>query len=388
MKKILILTASTGEGHNQAAKTLESEFNHKGYLCKRVDMFKSTHRSMDVLMSDGYKILASNMPKMYGTLYRKADDERFNRLVVKKMLKMTEYKIKRIAQDFGADIIIATHPFAVPIIGNLKKKRKLTIPFIQVVTDFRAHYAYVDPYVDAYITASQHAKDDLVKRGIRQSKIHPYGIPVKREFLERLHRIDEAKKPFTLLVMGGSMGMKAMEEVVDSITSNERSIFMNVVCGNNKSLKATLDKKFEAEIKAGKLKVHGFVGNIPELMETSDVIITKPGGLTSSEAINKTIPMLIPFAIPGQEQQNTDLLVGSGMAIEIKALEDVNKHVNDLIDHPMKCKEMATNMAAFAQGFSMHRIVDLVDALTNSKHKAMDAYMMDHTASEVLNHLQ
>ncbi len=138
------------------------------------------------------------------------------------MLKITEYKINKIANEFKADVIIATHPFAVPVVGNLKKKGKINIPFMQVVTDFRAHYAYVDHYVDAYITASEQAKEDLVRRGISRSKVHPYGIPVKREFIERLNRIDEGVNPFTLLVMGGSMGMKAMESVVESIVENQR----------------------------------------------------------------------------------------------------------------------------------------------------------------------
>lgn len=388
MKKILILTASTGEGHNQAAKTLEKEFNNKGYICKIVDMFKSTNRSMDVIMSDGYKILASNMPKMYGTLYRKADDERFNRLVVKKMLKITEIKLRKIVRDFAPDAIIATHPFAVSIVGNLKVKKKITIPFIQVVTDFRAHYAYVDDNVDAYITASEHAKQDLIRRGISSAKVHPFGIPVKREFIKRLNRIEEQKKPFTLLIMGGSMGMKAMESVVESITMNKHSIFMNVVCGNNKSLQNLLAKKFEQQILNGKLEVLGFVNNIPDLMEKSDLIITKPGGLTSSEAINKTIPMLIPFAIPGQEQENTDLLVESGMAIEIKLLKDINHYVNDLIDNPIKCREMAMNMSAFSQGYSINKVVDLVDRIIESQQDRLEDYFRDRIEVKSFDHLQ
>lgn len=388
MKKILILTASTGEGHNQAAKTLESEFRQNGYQCKRVDMFKSTHRSMDILMSDGYKVLASNMPKMYGTLYRKADDERFNRLFVRKVLKVTEHKVKRIAQEFGADVIIATHPFAVPMIGHLKQHHKLNIPFIQVVTDFRAHYAYVDPYVDAYITASEHAMHDLVKRGISKSKIHPYGIPVKREFLERLQRIDKAQKPFTLLIMGGSMGMKAMEKVVDQVAANKNDILMQVVCGKNKSLKNTLERKFKTEIGRGNLQVHGFVNNIPELMESSDVIITKPGGLTSSEAINKTIPMLIPFAIPGQEQENTDLLVASGMAIDLKTVDEINVHINAFIENPDECKKMAMNMASFAQGFSIFKIVELVDRLTNPVVSGIEGLRADYSKHATFRHVQ
>ncbi len=362
MKKLLILTASTGEGHNQAAKTIENEFTQKGYECHRVDMFKSTHRSMDVLMADGYRILASNLPKMYGSLYHQCDTIHFNSLIARRVLKVTEMRLHKIIRRMNPDLIIATHPFAVPVMGNMKAKGRCTQPFIQVVTDFKAHYAYVDPHVDAYITASEFTKSSLIKRGIPEHKIFAYGIPVKSGFINKvstpLNR-SKAINRFELLIMGGSMGLKPIKNVVRAVAENPRDIHMTVVCGNNRILKAGLERRFADTIQDGRMDILGFVGNIPELMAKSHVIITKPGGLTSSEAINMSIPMLIPFSIPGQEQENTDFLVDSGMALAVEGAEDINEKINQLMDQPHVYDEMSQNMLKMSEGYSIKKIVEL-----------------------------
>lgn len=362
MKKLLILTASTGEGHNQAAKTIDNEFTQKGYECHRVDMFKSTHKSMDVLMADGYRILASNLPKMYGTLYRQCDTALFNSLIARRVLKVTEMRLHKIIHRLNPDLIIATHPFAVPVMGNMKAKGRCAQPFIQVVTDFKAHYAYVDPHVDAYITASEYTKNGLIMRGISESRIFAYGIPVKQDFL---NRPDSEPSPlgtsdrFELLIMGGSMGLKPIRHVVRAVAENPRNIHMTVVCGNNRILKASLERRFADTVQSGRMDILGFVGNIPDLMAKSHVIITKPGGLTSSEAINMSVPMLIPFSIPGQEQENTDFLVDSGMAMAVEGAEDINEKINQLMDQPHLYDEMSRNMTRMSENYSLQKIVDL-----------------------------
>lgn len=362
MKKLLILTASTGEGHNQAAKTIDNEFSERGYECHRVDMFKSTHKSMDVLMADGYRILASNLPKMYGTLYRQCDTELFNSLIARRVLKVTEMRLHKIIHRMNPDLIIATHPFAVPVMGNMKAKGRCSQPFIQVVTDFKAHYAYVDSHVDAYITASEFTKSSLVKRGIPADKIFAYGIPVKPEFINKFNGpINRSKSidPFQLLIMGGSMGLRPIKHVVKALAENPRNIHMTVVCGNNRILKSSLEKHFSEAIQNGRMELLGFVGNIPELMAKCHVIVTKPGGLTSSEAINMSIPMLIPFSIPGQEQENTDFLVNSGMALAVDGAEDVNEKVNQLMDRPHLYDEMSKNMIKMSKNYSIKKVVEL-----------------------------
>ncbi len=362
MKKLLILTASTGEGHNQAAKTIDNEFTARGYECHRIDMFKSTHKSMDVLMADGYRILASNLPKMYGTLYRQCDTPLFNSLIARRVLKVTEMRLHKIIHRMNPDLIIATHPFAVPVMGNMKAKGRCTQPFVQVVTDFKAHYAYVDSHVDAYITASEFTKSSLMKRGIPEHKIFAYGIPVKPEFINEFNNPQIRAKNinrFELLIMGGSMGLRPIKHVVRAVAENPRNIHMTVVCGNNRILKASLEKHFSEAIGSGKMVVLGFVGNIPELMAKSHVIITKPGGLTSSEAINMSLPMLIPFSIPGQEQENTDFLVNSGMALAVEGAEDINAKINQLMDQPHLYEEMSRNMVKMSKNYSVRKIVEL-----------------------------
>ncbi len=362
MKKILILTASTGEGHNQAAKTIDNEFTKKGYECHRVDMFKSTHRSMDVLMSDGYRILASNLPRMYGTLYKQCDTANFNSLIARRVLKITEMRLHKIIHRMNPDLIIATHPFAVPVMGNMKAKGRCTQPYIQVVTDFKAHYAYVDSHVDAYITASEFTKNTLVKRGIPANKVFAYGIPVKEDFVNRtdtLERSTASMERFELLIMGGSMGLKPIKNVVKAVAENPRNIHMTVVCGNNRPLKRSLTERFSSFIESGRMSVLGFTTNIPELMEKSHVIITKPGGLTSSEAINMSTPMLIPFSIPGQEQENTDFLVNSGMALAATSAYDINKKIDQLMDQPHLYDAMSKNMTKLSSKYSMKKIIEL-----------------------------
>ncbi len=362
MKKLLILTASTGEGHNQAAKNIDNEFSKMGYECHRVDMFKSTNKSMDVLMADGYRMLASNLPKMYGTLYHQCDTELFNSLIARRILKVTELRLHKIIHRMNPDLIIATHPFAVPVMGNMKKKGRCTQPYIQVVTDFKAHYAYVDNHVDAYITASEFTKNSLISRGIPEHKIFAYGIPVKHDFinkienpLNRIHGIDR----FELLIMGGSMGLRPIKNVVSEVAENPRNIHMTVVCGNNRILKASLERRFFEYVQNGRMEILGFVSHIPELMAKSHVIITKPGGLTSSEAINMSIPMLIPFSIPGQEQENTDFLVNSGMALAVAGADDINEKINQLMDQPVLYEEMISNMANMSKNYSISKIVEL-----------------------------
>jgi len=362
MKKVLILTASTGEGHNQAAKTIEGVYTQRGYECHRVDMFKSTHRSMDVLMADGYRILASNLPKMYGTLYKQCDTPNFNSLIARRVLKITEMRLNKVIHRMNPSLIIATHPFAVPVIGHMKAKGRCTQPFIQVVTDFKAHYAYIDPHVDAYITASDFTKSSLIKRGIPEQKVFAYGIPVKPDFLNRaetgVERIATSQR-FELLIMGGSMGLKPIRHVVRAVAENPRNIHMTVVCGNNRILKNNLELRFAEYIQQGRMEILGFVSNIPELMARCHVIVTKPGGLTSSEAINMSIPMLIPFSIPGQEQENTDFLVESGMALAVNGAEDINDKINHLMDNPQLYEAMSRNMTQLSANYSIEKIVAL-----------------------------
>ncbi|WP_067141654.1 MGDG synthase family glycosyltransferase [Oceanivirga salmonicida] len=355
--KYLILTASTGEGHNQAAKNLKNEFD------KNTDDIAIIHdifnNSKLPFVEKGYDFLIANMPNTYGVMYKLSNNKFLNNVLLKNIFLAIELNLKKIIKREKPDIIISTHPFAVPIVTRYKKMFNSDIPFIQIVTDFKAHYTYVDKRVNAYITASEFTKESLIKKGVSEDKIFPFGIPVKDEFKTINHSIDRKNN---ILIMGGSMGFKNMEKSILELTKSDLDIHITIVCGKNINLRKKLTQILRDEIIKGKIKILGFVNNISEIMDNSKIIITKPGGLTSSEAINKNLPMIIPFSIPGQEQENTAFLVESNVALEIKDISDLPNHLKFLLTNDEHYNMMVENMRKIS---SLHSIKAIIEVSKN-----------------------
>ena len=368
MSKIMILTASTGAGHNQAAYNLKVALEAQGDQVLIVDIFKATSKSINTIVTDGYHLLATKLPSAYGLMYKTSDKKYFNSIFAKHFFLATEIRLKKILKSIAPDLIISTHPFGAPIIGGLKKRGKVSLPFLQIITDFKAHYTYVHHYVDAYVTASDFTKQSLVHRGIPEHRIYVYGIPTKPDFQMQRTREFSNDRPFELLVMGGSMGLKPMAKSVETLIKLPEKLNITVVCGQNEHLKNSLIHKCSEAIEKGHLKILGFVDNIHELMDDADIIISKPGGLTTTEAIHKCIPMIIPFAIPGQEQENTAFLVENEMALEVQDVNALYSHIQSLIDNPQLYQRMVTNMELLSRQYSIEHVVQLAHALVEGKN--------------------
>ena len=294
MPTVLILSASTGNGHNQAANSLKNELEAFGYTVHITDPLREEGKMLDTLIEEGYELLASKMPKFYGKMYKISD---YNKLINKgvgNFLKITLRKtIFNLIQQYRPDLVISTHPFYVSVVSYLKAEGKIDLPYIAVVTDYMAHRFYVSKYVDAYIVGSSYTKDTLIEKGAVAENIYIYGIPIRKEFSQP--RQTPKDNTFTLLIMGGSMGLSYMKKCLKKLLYNTHEFRIFVVCGNNVKLKNELEAKFSGLRNGKEIIIFGFCPNIPELMDQSDVIITKPGGLTATEAINKKIPILIPF---------------------------------------------------------------------------------------------
>ncbi|WP_066895810.1 glycosyltransferase [Clostridium nigeriense] len=363
MKKILILTTSTGEGHNQAANSISTTFEKSGYEIIRHDFLKSNSKLLTKLFITGYEISASFFPKTYGFAY-KLTDTFFTNKLLSMVFSFTKRKILKLINETKPNIILVTHPFAVNIMGSLKRKG-LKIPVIVIVTDFKAHSTYIDKNIDAYITASENTKEDLSLRGIDSRRIFSYGIPVKDEFFENKLNLENTKNDdyFNILLMSGSMGLKNISYVLKELLNNSNKLRITVVCGKNEKLKENLLKEYDHNIKNKKLHILGFCKDIDYLMEYSDIIISKPGGLTVTEAITKNLPLLIPFAIPGQETQNVEFLTKNGYALYIDNLLELNLIVDKLISNPKELEKMKLNLANLSSLYSKKEIVKLADKL-------------------------
>ena len=363
MKKVLILTTSTGQGHNQAANSLIDTFTNSGYECTRHDFLASNSKFLNDLIVIGYELGASTFPKIYGIGY-KLTNFKYIQSFLSIVFAKTAKKINARIENLQPDIIIATHPFAVSILERLKEGG-LSIPFISVVTDFKAHYTYIGKNVDSYITGSEFTKQALIRHGINSDIIYPIGIPIRESFYNLDLDIPKLKNDnyFNLLLMSGSMGLKNISYVLDELLNNPNKLRITVVCGNNEKLKNNLLKKCQSTYPNKKLHILGFSNDIASLMEYSDVIISKPGGLTVTEAIAKNLPLIIPFVIPGQEMENTDFLVSSGYAYYVKDIYKINETVNKLIDDPRLLQAMRDKLKLLSKSYSIRKIVSIADDL-------------------------
>lgn len=361
-KTIVIVSASTGYGHNQVAGALKLEFEEKGYEAVIVEPLKEVSKSLDILVSDGYKILATLMPKMYGTIYKISNNETMNKPVAKIFIKALRDKIEEIVDFENASLIISTHPLLVDVISSLKGDGILNIPFLSVVTDFLPHQSYISDNVDAYLVGSAYTKNGIVARGISPDNVFSYGIPIKRIFREDV--VTEKKEDiFTILLMGGSMGVSSIKKALKNLLNIEDKLKIIVVCGNNDTLKNSLDDKYSEYIPDKSIQILGFTDKIPELMELSDVIVTKPGGLTVTEALTKNIPMIIPYFIPGQEEENAEVLVNAGAAIKIDNLKELDEVVSVLMNDPSKINWLKQNMKDMCKDHSIDKTIRLCISL-------------------------
>ena len=363
MKKVLVLTTSTGQGHNQAANSLIESFTENGYECIRHDFLASNNKFLNEVIVGGYEISASQLPKIYGVFYKLTDNKLIQNLLSLVFFSTTR-KVNALINSVKPDIIIGTHPFSVSIISSLKKNG-MSVPFISIVTDFKAHYTYISKYVDSYITGSEYTKTSLVDRGINPKIIYPIGIPIKRNFFAPSSEINTVKNDdyFNLLLMSGSMGLKNISYVLDELLTNSNKLRITVVCGNNEKLKNNLMKKCQSTYPNKKLHILGFSNDISYLMEYSDVIISKPGGLTVTEAIVKNLPLIIPFVIPGQEMENTDFLTSSGYAYYVEKITDINPVINKLIENPKYLIDMKDKLKLLSSSYSIDEIIKVSDNL-------------------------
>ena len=368
MKKVLILTTSTGQGHNQAAASVADSFKNDGYETIKLDFLAKNSKILNDIIVFGYEFSASKFPKTYGLFYKLTDNKFINKLLSIPFF-LTRRKVAKFINEVKPDVIVATHSLSISVISKLKKQG-LKIPYILVVTDFKAHYLYVDPYIDAYITGSNYTKQSLIDRNISPDKIYPIGIPINSKFYTEVTSADSLKdhEYFNLLLMSGSLGLNTIFLVLKELLKNPNKLRITVVCGKNSHLKNMLtkycsDNTFENK----KLHILGFTKDISYLMDYCDVIISKPGGLTVTESIVKNIPLIIPFAIPGQENENIDFLTTEGYSIYVKDLNKINATVNYLIQNPDELSKMKLNLKLLSSTYSLTKIIDIANNLISSK---------------------
>lgn len=362
MRKILILTTATGEGHNQAAKALRDILTDENTEVVIYDFLEGYSKFLDSVIVGGYDFSASMLPNVYGAVYKFTNFKSIN-TVLSKFFKSGKKSILNYINLYKPNIIACTHPLSVFVLDHLKKDNLISTPVVSITTDFNPHYTYFATNLEAYITGSEYSKEKLISQGVDENTIHPYGIPVNKKFYETNNESKDSSS-FNILLMGGSMGLSGISSVLKMLVLNENKLNITIVCGKNEDLREELILNYGTKSFADKkISILGFVTNVSDLMDTMDLIITKPGGLTTTESIHKCLPMIIPFVIPGQEGDNANFLCNEGTAIRVKNLDNINQEINTLIENPEKLLEMKKNMKRISKEYSIEKTIDLFNKL-------------------------
>lgn len=345
--RIVMMTASVGCGHDQAAEAIRQQLlvQQEHMQVEIIDFMNILHPSISQFIKNTYLKVIDMFPFWYHLLYKST--EKLNQKSKVKDLISHQYKKKIISllNHSKPDLILFTNPFPSAMISYLKKRGKINTKTATVITDYTAHGVWLDPTIDCYFVGSEELREQLIERGIQKSKVFATGIPVSEKFnfvINKKHVISNlglSSEIPTILIMGGGLGFGPIEEILDNLEQINQPMQLLVVAGKNQQLKDILEKRklHSKHI----MKVFGFCTNMHELMECSHLLISKPGGLTMTEAVNKRLPVLIFDPIPGQEVMNAQYLSKAGTAVFIKNLSDLQREVIRLLyDKPEEREKM------------------------------------------------
>lgn len=393
--RILILSASTGGGHMKASAAIKAHIlsKDKNAIVEISDTLKYISPILDKTISDGYEYLAKKVPKMYGIMYKQSNKETALNSFVYKFNALFSKKLIPLLEDFKPDVIVSTHPFTTEMFSNLKDILNIKIPLICIMTDYAPHKAWLNKNVDAYIVANNKMVNAMVNSGINQNIIYPYGIPIEDSFFTKKERtatlkeIGLSNKLPTILIMAGSFGVTDILKIYNRIIKINIDFQIIIITGRNKKLYESFEKilyreeslltfgkhsikkpyinKSKKEIPTKNTKLIYFTNEVSKYMFASDLIITKPGGLTVSEALACNLPMAIFNAIPGQEEENADFLIDNNMAVRLGKGSSCEKTIQKLLSDRDMLESMRFSCETFDKSTSCDKIYNLIKELVS-----------------------
>ncbi len=387
--KILILSASYGEGHQQAATAIRDAI---GTECPEaeaviVDYIRAMHPTLDSIAKYCYLQSVRFAPMLYGWFYNGTSQIAPSSLVQRQLNSIGLNGLDELLRREAPDVVLCTFPTPAGVASHLKQLRRTNVPLATVITDHAVHSQWIHPHTDLYFVGSHPVKAGLMKRGVAARAIKVTGIPLRSTFFDsaddgtdratvkRHYGLNPALP--TLLIMGGGYGVLGeIESIVDDLLSGAGDkrpvggeglpgrglvrgklalpsgmqrlsemplssgmpplmppLQILVVTGRNERLRAQLEAMLADRPTQWRqrVRVFGFIDAIAELMAVSDLMLTKAGGLTVSEGLASQLPMVLYRPIPGQEVQNARFLVRSGAAVLAESQADVVRHVRDLL---------------------------------------------------------
>ncbi len=371
MKKVHIFHISEFGGHSKAAQNIKEALIYKnpqidvlrlnglGYFYPRAE------KVIDFL----YTKIIKYAPYLWGKAYDRkkvATAVGPSRMIVN---RFTFNKLRRFIKEYKPDCFVATQAFPCGAIADFKERTGATIPLIAVVTDYHPNRFWFHPCVDRYVVACKEAKEVLIKEGIDPDKIKILGIPISVKFLTTYPK-NEVSQEFgfnpeldSVLIMGGGLGLGPIKTIAQKLDELHFDFQMIVVCGKNKGLFDWFKKNKDKFSKP--IFVFGYIEGIHKIMDFSDIIITKAGGITVSESLAKGLCIIVTNPIPGQEERNVDYLLKRKAIAAVDGANQVVEVAGKLLGDKKEMYALATRAKENSFIDSSLRIVDLIFELVS-----------------------
>jgi processive 1,2-diacylglycerol beta-glucosyltransferase len=282
--------------------------------------------------------------------------------------------MKSLLHRYTPQALVCTQAVPCTVFAAEKRRGTITVPLIAVVTDFAIHSYWVHKEVDLYCVASEEARRDLIRYGIDAARIVVTGIPISPKFLKPRRkeqvraRLGLDTRRATALIMGGSQGMGPLQETLHKL--EDLNLQCLVATGLNRELYRMLKKTHGRD---KRMRIFGYTRRIHMLMEAADVLITKPGGLTTSEALAKNLPMVLTNPIPGQEERNARYLERQGVAVPADSPEEIAARVQALLHTPAHLERMIERTKAIATPYAAIEVARWICRLSNGAKNELSA---------------
>ena len=372
MKNILIFYASYGGGHLNAAKSIQECLlkNYPNNSIELIDCMKYVNKTIEKITTVAYREAAKKAPWVWGRIYNDSQKGPFAHLSSRSN-KILAIKLLKLLREKKPDLIISTHPFGSQMCSYLKRKNKITAKIATIMTDFAPHDQWLvgSDFTDYYFVANPKMKEYLIKKQISDKKIFVTGIPLSNRFLQKYNRqqiladynLEEGKN--NILFFGGGefgLGKSKTFEIFEKLVSYCIDMQVIAIAGKNEKMKLKFEEIVEKYHATKRVKVLAFTNQVPELMSISDLVFTKPGGMTTTESLASHLPMVIMNPIPGQEEENAQFLEEKGIGIWIKKDDDIFDILKNIFSDNKKLEEMKRNTIAFAHPNSTKNICDIL----------------------------
>lgn len=317
-RTILLVSASIGAGHTQAARAIQAAWNSRfpGDFVAIVDFMDEQNSCLNHVIKEAYLKMIEATPFLYDTLYHMSQDLKPGSRGQNLLSWFMKQTMWRILVKHQPDAVICTHPFPCAAMAYLKRFRRTGIPLAGVITDFTVHSTWVYSEVDSYVVATEEMRDDLLKHKIAADRVAVTGIPIQPPVVSPAEPIYEmlglkCDLPIVLL-MGGGLGLGPLQNIAIALDSVCSQMQIVVVAGKNSELQ--YDLRLLVKHLRHSVTVLGYTPLVRELMRVARLLITKPGALTLSEAMAAGVPILMYESFPGQEADNATFLISQGAA--------------------------------------------------------------------------